>query len=298
MKTLFISLIVFLLEASCVTTDPVHMIELRSGELVSKRIPDRPAHGLSGAAFIEKIRPLDTNGREATILAELTSGNMPDFLRHLRPVKLFFQPPGKPKIEAVIWVMPDYLAIGRDDNYVRVPMNPVTAQKIADRFGCILPTTKIVDAIYSQADIRLTPKPMKAGPSMVSTDYFWQHNLTIEGQLGSTTRGKLVAGHKKDVVLTNKLIVQPTRVAIYGWHQSAGNPIQPLSLVHGYRYADYSHGIRLVSNYMQIDGKPALAQDVLKDPVLSGLLSEEGTLNAPRIRTELLSQADSPHDHM
>ena len=35
-----------------------------------------------------------------------------------------------------------------------------------------------------------------------------------------------------------KLYEFPDRVAIYGWHRPDGRPIQPLSTVHGFRYAD------------------------------------------------------------
>ncbi len=41
--------------------------------------------------------------------------------------------------------------------------------------------------------------------------------------------GKLIAGHKKDVVITNRLLTMPKRVAIYGWHRPNGSPIQPLA---------------------------------------------------------------------
>lgn len=276
---------------SCVTTDQGTNVELKSGDLIVRRIPDRPSTAPIGAAFISQIKNLPNEDREKAIFAEVEKGNMPSFLKRFKPIHLTLQQPGKKPINATIWVSPDYVSVGSDKNYVRVPMNPVTAQKIADKFGCMLPTTKLVDAIYEQADLKLSPKPMKAGSSMVSTDYFWRHNITIESQLAGSAPGKLIAGHKKDVVVTNKLKVQPTRVAIYGWHTAAKRPIQPLSLVHGYRYADYSHGIRLVSQYMQIDGKAVIASEILKDPSLAGLLSNEGAVSTPRIRTELLSMA-------
>lgn len=292
MRKILVAVAILIGVSSCVTTDATHMVELKSGDLINKRIPERNGSAISGSQFITKIGAMNVQSREAAILSEALNGNIPSFLRRFRPVRLSLKRPGKPQVEATIWVMPDYLAVGSDNNFVRVPMNPVTAQKIADRYGCMLPTTKIVDAIYSQADVKLQPKPMQAGSDMVSTTYFWRHNLTIDSQLKSFKAGQLIAGHKKDVVLTNKLRVQPTRVAIYGWHTLNGRPIQPLSLVHGYRYADYSHGIRMISNYMHVDGKAMMLPEILKDPAYAGLLSDEGTLAAPRIRTELLSQAD------
>ena len=64
---------------------------------------------------------------------------------------------------------------------------------------------------------------------MRSSDYYLHHQRLIEEQLAGHPRGELVAGHKKDLVLTNRLWWRRDRVAIYGWHQGRGQPIQPLS---------------------------------------------------------------------
>jgi hypothetical protein len=48
--------------------------------------------------------------------------------------------------------------------------------------------------------------------------------------------------------------------------------------VHGAGYADYSHGIRLVSQKVLMDGKLLSIFDVLKDPELASLLSDEGPM--------------------
>ena len=77
----------------------------------------------------------------------------------------------------------------------------------------------------------------------------------------------------------------PTRVAIYGWHRLNGQPIQPLSLVHGNKYADYSHGVRFVTNTMDVDGKKVLVQEALRNNDSSILLSDEGAIKTPRLRT-------------
>jgi hypothetical protein len=92
--------------------------------------------------------------------------------------------------------MPDYLAIGSDDDFVRIPVNPLTAQRIADQYGCSLPTTRIVDEVWKQAEVKLTPSPMKPGAQMMSNDYFLRHQQTVErqraaagGELGALTAG-------------------------------------------------------------------------------------------------------------
>jgi hypothetical protein len=118
---------------------------------------------------------------------------------------------------------------------------------------------------------------------MRSAAYLQQHDALVEQQraaLGAAP-GALTAGHKKDLVLSARLWQQPGRVAIYGWHRPDGTPIQTLSTVHGARYADYSHGVRLVSQTMFVDGRPARLLDVLADAQLGPLLSDEGPLRPP-----------------
>ena len=138
----------------------------------------------------------------------------------------------------------------------------------------------MVDAIYIQARHRLVPQPLPAGDQMRSTQYYWTHNELIDDQeqaLGAQP-GDLISGDKKDVVMTNRLVQHLGRIAIYGWHRAPGEPIQPLSTVHGANYADYSHGIRLVSRWALIDGKPRLVRDVLENPATARALSDEGPI--------------------
>jgi len=142
----------------------------------------------------------------------------------------------------------------------------------------VLPTTRIVDAVYEQSPYHLVPEPLPPGPKMRSSVYFMRHRKLIERQLAGISLGELVAGHKKDVVLTERLATRLDRIAIYGWHRSVGDPIQPLSTIHGARYADYSHGVRLVWATVLIGGEPRSIYDVLEDPELAPVLSDEGAM--------------------
>ena len=89
--------------------------------------------------------------------------------------------------------------------------------------------------------------------------------------------GDLVAGHKKDLVLTRKMQGRPDRVAIYGWHRLSGEPIQPVSTVHVDWYADYSHGVRLVWHGAYRWRGSGIAE-TLADPATASILSDEGPL--------------------
>jgi hypothetical protein len=240
-------------------------------------IPARMAKALSGSEFVRRTDGVSAARRETVIEAELLEGNLPDFLKRLRPVTMQGRINGR-TTSVTICVMPDYLAVGTDHDFLRLPMALPTALTIADRFGFVLPTPKMVDAIYGQSDVQLQPQPLPPGDAMRSTGYYWRHERRIREQRRTLDAplGALISGQKKDLVLSNRLLARPDRVAIYGWHQASGQPIQPLSTVHGVRYADYSHGVRLVSIVAYVDGQPRSVLDLLEDPKLAPLLSDEG----------------------
>jgi len=249
-------------------------------------VPPRSVRMPTGSRFVQSILDADEQGRERAILREISRGNVPNFLRRL--VRLDFRAATRSgRTRAVsLWVTPDYLAIGEDADSVRMPMNPITAQLIADRFGFLLPTAKIVDIIYQKARVKLAPRPFPPSARMVHVDEFARHDGVIDAQLGGRAPRGLVAGHKKDLVISNKLASRPHRLAIYGWQKPDSHPIQPLSTAHGDWYADYSHGVRLVRGAMLIDGAPYQVADVLQDPELAPLISDEGPLVRTRYRTE------------
>ena len=240
-------------------------------------IPARAAGAATGSEFAARTAELGGRQRQTAAVAELAAGNLPDFLRTLVPVRLQAVVDGQP-IEATLWVMPDYLAIGSDEDFLRMPLTYPAAVATAARLGFVLPTRKIVDEIHAQATVRLEPRPMTPGPRMRSIGYYLGHQRFIEEQRAGAPLGALTAGHKKDVVITKRLSRDRGRIAIYGWHRPTGKPIQPLSTVHGARYADYSHGVRLVHPSVWLDGEPRLLVELLADPRLSALVSLEGPI--------------------
>lgn len=235
---------------------------------------------------MERVRGISGAARDFAALEELLAGNLPPFLTKLKPVTLRGRLASGEVVRITLCVAPGYLAIGSDSDFVRVPMGLAAALTVADRFGFVLPTPKMVDAIYRQAEAQLAPQLMPAGPQMRSTDYFWRHNQAIREQREAlhVPLGALTAGDKKDLVITNRLWRNLERVAIYGWQKRDGRPIQPLSTVHGARYADYSHGVRLISNVAYVNGDARSIYDILKDPQLAGVLSDEGAIRTTELK--------------
>ena len=240
---------------------------------------------------------MDFVPREREISDQISAGNVPGFLRKLQPVAVTNVFGGKTNT-AVFYVTPEYLCVGSDDDYFLTPMTPNTAQRIADRLDCSLPTRRMVDAIYEAAAVKLTPVPIPPGPSMTTVPVFSNHNAIVRtqriDQLKEHPLGTLVAGHQKDVVLAAGLASAPGKVAIYGWHKTNAAPIQPLYLKHAAAWVDYSQCVRLVRNQVTVNGDITSLAAVLADPELSRLFSDEGTLPNPRYPTNEVAPLGTP----
>jgi hypothetical protein len=182
---------------------------------------------ITGNEFYHQAFAMKWKARDSFALKEILAGNIPSFLKKFVPINVSVVDSATGKtIKATYYVSPDYLSIGNDHDWARIPLTPMAAQQIADSFDCFLPTRKMVDDIYKAAKIKSEPVPMYAYRD--STPTMWHHHLIIEGQR-KNKRG-LIAGIKKDVVISGKISrdAKQDRVAIYGWHKLDGKPIQPL----------------------------------------------------------------------
>jgi hypothetical protein len=250
-------------------------------------IPPRPKDALTGSKFIKQMEELTFEQREAEIYNQISIGNIPEFMRTLTKITSTFTDTLGDNHLCIYEVMPDYLSIGSNEDFCRVPMGPITAQKLADLFGSTMPTSKLVDDIYINSAIKLEPVTYKPeGEQNTLVSKFIDHNQAIENQRNSMERvlGQLVGGIKKDIVISNKIIDpnRPNHVVIYGWHQLNGIAIQPLTNIHKNSYVDYSHGIRFLNQEILIDGSIRNIKSILKDPLLYKLLSNEiGSMTQP-----------------
>jgi len=251
-------------------------------------LPPRPVNALAGREFASRIKTLSLADREQLILRQILSGNVPGFLRHLCPVRVTNLVEGRTN-SATFFVTPDYLCVGTDDDFFFTPMTPATAQRIADQLDCALPTRKMVDQIYRAAEVKLAPVPIPPSAAMTTVPVFLAHNDLIWTQrrafLTTHPLGALVAGDKKDVVISRRLATLNGRVAIYGWHRTNGIPIQPLYLGHSSAWVDYSQGIRLVQQRMILNGTTTTVAQVLADPKPSSLLSDEDVITNSQYST-------------
>lgn len=249
-------------------------------------LPPRSATADSGTAFRDRILNLPAAAREQAVRDELLQGNLPACARQLVPLQITAADSSGNLQRAIVFVMSDYLAIGSDSDFLRIPLQPDTAAEVAAASGCQLITPRISEAVFAAATLRLEPAPLTTARESVAT--FFEHQQLIEQQLqslGADSRSRrLLCGLKKDVVLTRRLQGQPERVALYGWHRRNGSAIQPLYVGHARTYVDYSHGVRLMSQQMLVNEQPMDVATVLQDERLHSLLSDEGPLLVPALQ--------------
>jgi hypothetical protein len=279
--------------------------------------PGRPFGAPAGSAFMKTIAgkeaPTSWQRREDAIAKELINGNFPDFLVQWQAVAVG----DGAGLKGRVWVMPDYLSIGNDQDWVYVPMSAPTAQRVADALKCVLPTAKLCHDIYKASSVQLpridrdywregrqraarrfAPKDC----SQVSTCAYEEHSDAIKKQMKGleVKPGTFVAGHKKDVIIAANY--PANRVAFQGFYKD-GIPAEPCeekghkagdptckrpgtpTFAHERIFADYAQGVRLVRAKMQVESESDLlnVSDVLAHERYHKLLSPEGRVVPARV---------------
>lgn len=239
---------------------------------------------IAGKVLAEQMTNLSADSRDLFVEACINTENYPDFMNEFVRIDVETKDRNGEIVKGYYFVTPDYLCIGTNDDFIRMPIQPTTAQRLADKFGCFLSTRKISDDVYNDAVVKLEPHPLTKDRDSLYT--FIEHNNIIEEQRAG--RVGLIAGHKKDIIITQRLFESPKddRVALYGWHKPDGKAIQPIYIGHVDWYLDYSHGIRLVKDTIYVEGKPMHYIDVMKHPVYRKLICDEEESDYYRYPTE------------
>ena len=244
---------------------------------------------ISGSRLMDSVSALELIDREKLILSLVKKGHIPNHLRTPIPVQ-HQQRVGDSLYSIIFYVSPDYLSLGTDEDFSRIPMTPILAQQVMDEINAVLPTRKMVNLIWQAASLKLEPQPISPSDAMTTVPVFRQHETLIDAQVkadgGAHELGELIAGHKKDVILSNRIASNLNKVVIYGWHWLTGSPIQPIYSGHVNWYADYSHGIRPVLSLCMVNGKLVQIREILRDEQLYVLLSDEsGPMSLTRYDT-------------
>lgn len=174
---------------------------------------------------------------------------------------------------------------------VRFNVTAEGAQRIADQLHAILPTPRILQLIWEQADVRLLPCVLPADTEMGSTVRMIEHSECVDKRIAG--RKGLVVNVGKHWVLTNHITEKRHLAANYGWFQKGNHPIQTVGTRHDTAHTDYSQILRLVKPVIRVDGREVDIRRVGRSPDLWGLVSDEGPLYVWRAtRPNVAPQAD------
>jgi len=195
----------------------------------------------------------------------------------------------------------DALMLGAADP-IRFTVRHTTAQRIADLFGAMLPTSRLADMAYANA-IQLAPQPGPSDEHMSDTSRMIEHSdrvtKAIAGRSGlfrdvgkdwaNTERLLLPDGSISGNFRNGKMVPNAIAAANFGWHSSLGashSPggaavIQPVGLAHDIGHTDYSQVTTLYGKTVSIDGAPMAFEDVMRDPTLAYLVCDEVQKGTP-----------------
>ena len=277
-------------------------------------IPERPTNAPSGKQFMAAMKskfgtdyanPANQHKMEEFIMGEIARGNVPSFCRpeNGKEITVYSYTTDKNGKKIIDKSKPsvtyktscDYVAIGSDKDYVRVPLTPLAIRSL-EKYGWKIPTATMTDQTYANADKKL------AGIGLVGTQadtqymagngFIEKHNSKIEAQLTDAEKARLakgqylVAGHKKDIIISRYAIDHPRSLDFRGLYIN-GKPIQT-NPAHEDTYRDYSHGFRSVYEKVVIrnpDGTTTTMNynDALKDPkTATALNGAEGAIDASK----------------
>ena len=114
-----------------------------AGPAETLELPSRVGDAVGGGEFADLISSLEREDRERAIYNEIVgNGNVPNFLRQMVEI-----PITQGATSGLFHAIPDFLAVGSDDDYFLMPMTPILAQWIADETGTIMPTPRMSDAM-------------------------------------------------------------------------------------------------------------------------------------------------------
>lgn len=174
-------------------------------------------------------------------------------------------------------------AVLDDGSRFRPSFTASMAQAAADLVGGCLPTTKLLDAAYLQAETKLNATILSASSLMSSTTYSRAFNTKLEAKRAGRT--DLVTDCGKAWLIDNSLAFSAGAVN-YGFYDSRAPSAGPGGLRmwqavgtrHNAQHQDYSQVLLLIGANCEIDGVSTSIADIAKDAELSHLINYSGIL--------------------
>lgn len=183
---------------------------------------------------------------------------------------------------------------------VRINVSAILQQQIADMLGAYLLTPKLLDQLWAQRAVTLTPCTQ---PSSSTSAAMIVHSACIDTKLKTQVGADIPADGivqtvGKTWVITNALLDHPGMACNIGWHlehpMGGGIPfdaaptlpgahmIQSPGYRHNARFLDYCQLVLVVHRDCVVDGSLNTFAAVARDPELAPLVNADGVLKVLR----------------
>lgn len=173
-------------------------------------------------------------------------------------------------------------------------------QKIADSFGGVMLTPRMLDLMFEQATHVIGPIGRYDPTRMMTVPWMRSYSQAVDQAalaIGYDGTKGLLMTDGKPFVLAN--VASAAHGANYGWHVKGSyqapypvtpkalqkfpyHVIQDLGTYHGLNQDDYASVILFAHRYSIVDGQPKDLYEVYQDPELAPLVSHEGPLHFVR----------------
>jgi hypothetical protein len=187
---------------------------------------------------------------------------------------------------AIFYVCDDAVSVTLDDgSRFRFPVSAKLAQQCADSMQASLPTSKVCDLAYQQATVKLPATLLPAGADMVTTTKSKTWNAALEKKRQGQTG--LIRDCGKAWILSNARGAGAVNYGFYDPHAPYSNVRglklwQNVGTRHNALHTDYSQTLILMKLECEINGQTLSVLDVMKHPMLSKLINDDGVLASTR----------------
>jgi len=181
---------------------------------------------------------------------------------------------------------------------VRINANAVLQQHIADLLGAYLLTPKLLDQMWAQRAVTISPCTQ---PIATTSAAMIAHSACVDNKLaeaGGVPSGGIVQTVGKTWVIANAILDHPGKACNMGWHLEkpmggdipfdpaptlpGAHMIQSPGYHHDFAWVDYSQICLFVHRDCIVDGRPTTFADVAQSFAISSLVNAGGVLRALR----------------
>ena len=244
---------------------------------MERRLQPVKEHKMNGTEWLNKLPEQYSVERDKLVLKGIEDGVLQSTWS---AVKSEFE--GE---EAIFSVTSDALhAVLDDGSRFRPQCTAVLQQKCADLLAASLPTAKMMDLSYAQAEVKLDCQPLAASGKMTYTSASKEYNLLLEKKRGN--REGLIRDCGKSWILSNKMSKSSNTAVNHGFYSSSGPARSGLGqklyqnegAAHNKLHTDYSQVIILMSSECLLNNELVKVTDLMSHPKLSKLLNYSGKL--------------------